>query len=291
VINGVDASNVNGSINWPALTAQHNLSFAFLKATEGRGFRDPLFPAAWKEIGTLGLVRGCYHFGRPLTNAQAQADAFLAYVKAAGLTDRDLLALDLEVNDDRTASQVAAWAQEFCAAVHAGAARKPLVYTFESFAQEGYCAGLGGYPLWIASWNGNPGHPVVPAPWKTWAVHQYSSAGLDMDVAGYADKAAMIAALGAAGNWTEALVNTLPTLKQGDADKAGTVQFVHRMQALVKVIGDINKLPAASAVGATGTFDKTTQTGVLAIQKMFGLTQDGTVGPKTWAALVAGQHA
>jgi murein L,D-transpeptidase YcbB/YkuD len=94
-----------------------------------------------------------------------------------------------------------------------------------------------------------------------------------------------------AQDWTETMIANLPTLIQGSADKAGSAQMVHRMQALVKVIGDINKIPAASAVAATGTYDRTTWLGVLALQKMFGLTEDGAVGQKTWAALVAGQHA
>lgn len=93
-----------------------------------------------------------------------------------------------------------------------------------------------------------------------------------------------------AEDWTETMIANLPTLIQGSADKAGAVQMVHRMQALVKVIGDINKVPAASAVAATGTYDKTTWLGVLALQKMFGLTQDGAVGAATWGALIAGQH-
>ena len=93
-----------------------------------------------------------------------------------------------------------------------------------------------------------------------------------------------------AQNWTEAMIANLPTLIQGSADKAGAVQYVRRMQALVKVIGDVNKLPAASSVAVTGTYDRTTWLGVLAVQKMFGLTQDGAVGPATWGALVAGQH-
>ena len=93
-----------------------------------------------------------------------------------------------------------------------------------------------------------------------------------------------------AQNWTDAMIANLPTLVQGNADKAGAVQYVRRMQALVKVIGDVNKLPAASAVAVTGTYDRTTWLGVLAIQKMFGLTQDGAIGPATWSALVAGQH-
>lgn len=94
-----------------------------------------------------------------------------------------------------------------------------------------------------------------------------------------------------AQNWTEAMIATLPTLVQGNADHPGSVQFVRRMQALVKVIGDVNKIPAASAVSANGTYDQTTWVGVLAIQKFFGLTQNGHVDEKTWLALVAGQHA
>jgi Putative peptidoglycan binding domain/N-acetylmuramoyl-L-alanine amidase len=91
-------------------------------------------------------------------------------------------------------------------------------------------------------------------------------------------------------DWTQTMIANLPTLVQGNADKAGEAQMIHRMQALVKVIGDINKLPAASAVSASGSFDATTVRGVLAVQKMFGLTQDAVVGPATWGALVAAQH-
>jgi len=93
-----------------------------------------------------------------------------------------------------------------------------------------------------------------------------------------------------AQNWTEAMITALPTLIQGSTDKAGAAQMVHRVQALVRVIGDINKIPAASAVAANGSFDRATWMGLLAIQKLFGLTQDGVCGPKTWLALVAGQH-
>ena len=91
-------------------------------------------------------------------------------------------------------------------------------------------------------------------------------------------------------SWQETMMNMLPTLIQGSTDKAGEVFFVRRMQALVKVIGDVNNLPAASAVAVTGTYDRATWLGVLAVQKMFGLSQDGQVGPATWGALVAGQH-
>lgn len=91
-------------------------------------------------------------------------------------------------------------------------------------------------------------------------------------------------------DWQEAMMNALPTLGPDDQDHAGSVAFVRRIQALVKVVGDVNKLPAASAVAANGKYDQKTHAGVLVVQKFFGLSQDGVVGPATWAALVAGQH-
>jgi peptidoglycan hydrolase-like protein with peptidoglycan-binding domain len=104
-----------------------------------------------------------------------------------------------------------------------------------------------------------------------------------------------LAALGYGGkpaqNWTEELLATLPTLQQGNRDHPGSVQFVHRMQALIKVVGDVNKLPSASAVAADGNFAAGTSRGLLVVQKFFGLTEDGVCGPKTWTALITGQRA
>ena len=93
-----------------------------------------------------------------------------------------------------------------------------------------------------------------------------------------------------AASWTETMISNLPTLQQGNRDHPGSVQFVHRLQSLVKVIGDINHLAAASAVKADGNFSQQTHAGVLAVQKFFRLTTDGICGPATWGALVAGQR-
>lgn len=91
-----------------------------------------------------------------------------------------------------------------------------------------------------------------------------------------------------ASDWQEALMNKLPTLKQGAADKSGQVYFVHRMQALLACVGRIKSIPSAACIIPSGEFDAGTAAGLKAVQGSFGLTQDGVCGPQTWGVLIAG---
>lgn len=89
-------------------------------------------------------------------------------------------------------------------------------------------------------------------------------------------------------DWTEQMIMALPTLGPSDSDGVGAIQYVHRIQALVKVIGQINNLSAASAVTTDGVYGPQTIAGVKAVQGFFGLSQDGITGPATWHHLVTG---
>jgi lysozyme len=177
---GIDVSSFQGAFDWQAVKG--TISFAFVKATEGSTIVDPEFARNWQQIKAIGLVRGAYHFGHPKNGAASDARAFLAAVRAQGLARGDLLALDLETTDGLAPAQVAAYARNWCAEVGAATGRKPIVYTFIDFAREGNCAGLGGYPLWIADPSSPAGHPTVPSPWTTWHFHQYATTLVDRDV-------------------------------------------------------------------------------------------------------------
>ncbi len=107
--------------------------------------------------------------------------------------------LDLETTDGLGPAAVSAWAVKVMAGLAKALKRKPILYTFLSFAEEGNTKGLGKYPLWISDPSSPEGHPRVPAPWKTWAIHQYSTSGaIDRDVADFATVSAMEQAFGEA---------------------------------------------------------------------------------------------
>lgn len=88
--------------------------------------------------------------------------------------------------------------------------------------------------------------------------------------------------------WETAMMNVLPTLRQGAQDQPGQVSFVRRVQALANVIGSVNGIPATSNLAEDGVFGPATTAAVKAVQQLSGIARDGIVGPQTWSVLVTG---
>jgi lysozyme len=202
-VNGVDVSSFQGE---PASWAKNAgaIAWAAAKITEleppGSApvrYTNPDAAADWAYLKQHGLVRVGYLFGHPSVNAAATVSYFAEQLDALGVEDGDAVALDLEVTDGLGPAAVSAWAVRVLSGLRKTFDRVPLIYTFLSFANDGNCAGLGSYPLWISDPSSPAGHPRVPAPWKTWVLHQYATSGnIDRDVSSYATPAAMRAALG-----------------------------------------------------------------------------------------------
>jgi lysozyme len=179
-----------GAIDWAAVKITE-------LQTNGNRYVNPDAAADWASLKADGRLRIGYFFGHPGTSATDSVSLFVSELHTLGLADTDGIALDLEVNDGRTPAQVAAWSEQVLTAVGNQLNRTPLVYTFLNFAGAGNCAGLGKYPLWIADPSSPKGQPRVPAPWQTWAIHQYVTGGtIDRDLATWATKAAMGKAIG-----------------------------------------------------------------------------------------------
>lgn len=91
---GVDVSVHQGSIDWKRVAAD-DVSFAYVKATEGGDHVDGRFEENWEGAAHAGLDRGAYHFFTLCRSGEEQATNFLATVPdAAGALPA---ALDLEL--------------------------------------------------------------------------------------------------------------------------------------------------------------------------------------------------
>jgi GH25 family lysozyme M1 (1,4-beta-N-acetylmuramidase) len=173
----VDVSTYDRGFRWDG----DGLAFGIAKATEGTGRDDATFTRNWTKIRQNGLVRGAYHYGHPGNDPVREADHFVSVVSKAGLQPGDLLMLDLETTDGRSAHQVNQWAKSWLEHVRQKTGVKPFFYSSWSFAQQ-YGSGLGDYPLWVAHYGRAPGRVAAPSPWKTWTIHQYESTDHDHNV-------------------------------------------------------------------------------------------------------------
>jgi lysozyme len=183
MVPGIDVSNHQATINWPAVSAA-GYRFAFCKATEGTTFRDAYFTTNFAGLKAAGMRRGAYHYASPDDNApEAEADFFVSVV-APQLDVGDLVALDME---DGTGNLLD-WTLRWLRRVESRLGWKPLIYSGHWFLQphglEG-SAELSEYGLWLASWT--PTMPTPPPNWFALAFWQKSASATVPGVTGVCD--------------------------------------------------------------------------------------------------------
>lgn len=186
---GLDVSSWQGTVNWSSVKA-NGARFAYIKATEGTGYRNGEFGPQYSGATNVGLLRGAYHFGRPeVSSGSAQASFFVnngGGWSADGITMPPVL--DIEDNPyaglnrcyGKTPGQLAAWVRDFTQTVYRMTNKQAMIYTSYYFWRD--CLGNTSEfsqtnPLWLASYYTNS--PSVPGGWPTFTVWQYANAYAD----------------------------------------------------------------------------------------------------------------
>jgi len=204
VLPGIDVSHFQGAVNWPAV-AGAGIAFAYAKASDGGTASDSQFAANWAGMKAAGVLRGGYHFFRPATSAEAQADHFVQLVGA--LAPGDLPPM-LDIEETGTATSPEQWAAVAVAArvplvvtwlerVEAALGLRPIIYTRAGFVEKYFPdpGELTDYLLWVAHYTSQPA-PSLPPGWDDWTMWQYSETGQVAGVAGAVDLDRFNGALG-----------------------------------------------------------------------------------------------
>lgn len=192
---GIDVSHFQGDVDWPAVVAG-GVAFAYAKATDGGTGTDAKFAANWAAMKAAGVVRGAYHFFRPATSAEAQADHFVQVVGA--LAPGDLPPV-LDIEETKTANSPEQWAAIDAATrlnlvttwldrVEQALGIQPVLYTRRGFLQQYFpdTGPLTDHLLWVAHYTSQPA-PAVPPGWDDWTFWQYSENGNASGIAGNVD--------------------------------------------------------------------------------------------------------
>ena len=174
-IHGIDVSKYQDYIDWGLVRDMQvgdiQMSFAFIKATEGLGNEDAFFKRNWKKSRDAGLSRGAYHFFLATKSGKAQAENFINSVE---LLPGDLPpVLDVEqtygVPTDRLRQRVKEWLQTVQDYYHV----IPMIYTNVDFYKQYLKDEFDGYPLWVAHYL-QKDRPNISRDWAFW---QHSESG------------------------------------------------------------------------------------------------------------------
>jgi lysozyme len=187
-LHGIDVSRYQDIIDWNYLESFTNtrksvkISFAFIKATEGRSIQDPCFKTNWENIGKTGIVRGAYHYFIPTRSASEQAQNFIANVT---LDKGDLPpVLDVEVVGKFGAAKLRDNIKIWMDIVEKHYGMKPIIYSYIDFYEKYIYVDrkLREYPLWVAHYNRKK--IEINEPWLFW---QHNDNGKIQGVEGKVD--------------------------------------------------------------------------------------------------------
>lgn len=196
---GIDISRYQTDIEWDkikVLTDAHgrttnsvnlakdirNVSYVFIKATEGNSFRDIYFKRHWRNAGKTGVRRGAYHFFRSSKDAETQARHFIRTV--GDLSAHDLPpVLDIEtIHKGCSYKTLNEKALTWLKAVEKHYGRKPLVYSSASFINDILCKEIkDNYPIWVAHYGASS--PRC----DRWHIWQFSDNAIVYGIDGYVD--------------------------------------------------------------------------------------------------------
>lgn len=156
-VHGIDVSRHQRDINWEAVRKMRHddieLSFAFIKASEGRTVVDQYFKSNWKKAKNAGMLRGAYHFFRPHLTADEQASLFFKMVPKLEVGDLPPV-LDIELRGSCPPARLKRNLKRWLVLAEKKYGVTPIIYTNYGFYKN-YLTGqeFKKYPLWIAHYK------------------------------------------------------------------------------------------------------------------------------------------
>lgn len=271
-----DLSNYQPTEVWPQIKS-NGYTVVYLKSSEGLTWNDPTFASHVQGAHSVGIQVGAYHFAHPESNsALDEAKHFVSILKQ---TPTDLMpVLDLESPNKPTTGITGAylvtWARDFINYVQSETGKKVMLYTGAWYVNTYGLHGLGDIPLWIAVY----GVSAVPqcGDWTSYLMWQFTDAASVSGINGAVDMSYAPSIEALKGNYTQEDFSPMAN---------PTVQLNSTGAVVQKLQADLNTLGAKPQLAIDGSFGPTTLQAVKNFQAKHGLTQDGVVGPNTWAAI------
>jgi lysozyme len=177
-VHGIDVSKWQSNVNWENLHALNieddtlQMTFAFIKATEGVFWEDPMFDDNWENAKRAKITRGAYHYFKPNLSATLQSKNFIGSVK---LKAGDLPpVLDIEETGNKSKKELVKSLKTYLGEIETHYQCKPIIYSNISFIETYLAGDFKDYQFWIANYYKDK---LVASPQIKWMFWQYYDRG------------------------------------------------------------------------------------------------------------------
>ncbi|KAF8650927.1 hypothetical protein AX16_005025 [Volvariella volvacea WC 439] len=174
---GIDVSSWQGNVNWNTVRS-NGVQWAYIKATEGTGYKNPYFSSQYTGATNAGLIRGSYHFALPDRSSGAAQATYFATNGGGWSADGITLPGALDVECKLLLVLGVALIRDFSNTYRSRTGRYPVIYTTTDWWRT--CTGNNNSfgsnnPLWIARYASAIG--TLPAGWSYTSFWQYADSG------------------------------------------------------------------------------------------------------------------
>lgn len=185
IYNGIDVSGWQGNIDYNQVK-NSGIDIVYMKASEGKTYRDPYFDQNYVNAKRAGLKVGFYHYvdARSKEDAILEARFFLSVI--SNKVPDCKLAMDFESFGSLSISQINEIALTFIQTLQELSKKEVVIYSDTSNASSVFRGELTKYPLWVAQYEVS--EPTPNGNWNTWVGWQYESNGRVNGITGNVDR-------------------------------------------------------------------------------------------------------
>jgi len=180
-IAGIDISKHNGDIDFDQVR-DDNYQFVFIKASEGKTYRDEAFERNYRQARKAGLKVGAYHFFRKNRTAREQADNLLQAIEGKELDLPLVIDLEDDWGNGATVSREMALERVMdMIEILNGKGYQVMIYTNMDGYNKYYKDMLADHDLWLCSFTSSDNLSSMSYRFHQFS-HEGSVQGVDGDV-------------------------------------------------------------------------------------------------------------
>ncbi len=184
---GIDVSHYQHIINWQEVAKDSNVSYVYIKCSEGSSIKDDRYLINTEGAHKAGIPMGAYHFYRSDTSPEEQLRNMSEIAKKE---DFDLVPMiDVETRGDVAHDRFIADLKKFAKLVGEYYDCKPIFYTGQNFYNKYLAGEFKGYNWMIAKYNGE--EPILDDG-LNYTFWQYSSKGHVNGIKGNVDRSCLM---------------------------------------------------------------------------------------------------